>query len=40
MLAVEGGRDMDLAARDVGSDLGSPLLLGRGERSGLAVPVG
>ena len=40
MLAVEGGCEMDLAARDVGPDLGCPLLLDRGKRSGLAVPVG
>jgi hypothetical protein len=40
VLAYGRGGDVDLTARDVGPDLGCPLLLGPGERSGLVVPVG
>src|SRR5947207_8402858 len=40
VLACGRGGDVDLTARDVGPDLGCPLLPGPRERPGLVVPVG
>ena len=40
VLAGRRGGDVDLTDRDVGPGPGSPLLLGGGQGSGLAVPPG